>query len=257
MAEEVEEAGITVPRSMIWAFFLNVPCTFGLLLTYLFCMPSVQDAVDDPTGYPFVYVFRQATGSREGTLGMTVVILLLLIMITISSMASTSRQTFAFARDNGLPFSAWLAHVHNTWHVPFNSILFTVVYTCLISLINIGSEAAFNAIISLATVALMGTYMVSISCVLLRRIRGQYLPPARWTLGKAGLPINFCGLIYSTWAFFWGFWPTSYDPTAETFNWACLLFVVLMGLGTVLYFTHAKKVYEGPVAIVEDRDKLR
>lgn len=111
MAEEVENASTVVPRAMVWSFTLNIPFTFGMVISYLFCMPSVEDALSDPTGFPFIYVFRQATGTSGGTLGMTVVILLLLIMITISSLASTSRQTFAFARDNGLPFSRWLGHV--------------------------------------------------------------------------------------------------------------------------------------------------
>ena len=58
-------------------------------------MRSVKDAVSDATGYPFIYVFKQATGTVGGTTGLTIVILLLLVMITISAGASTSRQTFA------------------------------------------------------------------------------------------------------------------------------------------------------------------
>lgn len=111
MAEEVEEAGSIVPRSMVWSFALNVPFTFCMVISYLFCILSLDDALSDPTGYPFIYVFRQATGSAAGTTGMVVVMLILLSMITISAMASTSRQTFAFARDNGLPFSPWLSKV--------------------------------------------------------------------------------------------------------------------------------------------------
>ena len=111
MAEEVEDAGLVVPRAMVWSFFINIPFTFGMLLAYLFCMPSVEDALADPTGFPFIYVFRQATGTANGTVGLTIVMLLLITMITISSMASTSRQTFAFARDKGLPFSTWLGAV--------------------------------------------------------------------------------------------------------------------------------------------------
>jgi len=106
MAEDVEDASIVVSRSMIWSFILNIPFTFGAVIFYLFCMPSVTDALADPTGFPFIYVFQQAIGSVRGTTGMTVVILLLITMITISAVASTSRQTFALARDNALPF--WL-----------------------------------------------------------------------------------------------------------------------------------------------------
>lgn len=101
----------------------------------------------------------------------------------------------------------------------------------------------------------MATYVVSIGCVLHRRLRKQKLPAARWSLGSAGLPINVCALAYACWAFFWSFWPNSYEVTAENFNWACVLFVALMGLGVVLYFTHARKIYDGPVALVEDDDR--
>jgi len=111
MAEEVEDAGVVVPRAMVWSFIINIPFTFGLVISYLFCMPSVGDALADPTGFPFIYVFREATGSNGGTLGMTLVILFLITMITISAMASTSRQTFAFGRDKGLPFAAWIGRV--------------------------------------------------------------------------------------------------------------------------------------------------
>ncbi|KAK3680945.1 hypothetical protein LTR37_021018 [Vermiconidia calcicola] len=258
MAEEVEDAGSVVPRAMVWSFFLNIPFTLGMVISYLFCITSLEDALSDPTYYPFIYVFRQATGSKGGTTGMTIVILLLIIMITISAMASTSRQTFAFARDNGLPFSSWLGSVHRTLHVPLNSIIFTMLFTCVISLINIGSTAAFNALLSRSTVALMATYLVSITCVLIRRVKNQYLPPARWSLGKWGLPVNVIALLYACWAFFWSFWPISNDMVADgsNFNWACLLFVGLMGIGSVLYYTHARKVYDGPVAIVKDRDRL-
>lgn len=64
----------------------------------------------------------------------------------------------------------------------------------------------------------MATYLVSITCVLLRRAGGPYLPPARWSLEKYGLPINACALVYSCWSFFWSFWPNSYSISAENFN---------------------------------------
>ncbi|KAK5070157.1 hypothetical protein LTR64_001994 [Lithohypha guttulata] len=159
MAEEVQDSSIVVPRAMTWSFIVNIPSTIGLLLTYLYCMPSVSDAVSHSSGYPFLYVFQEATGSASGATGLAIVILLLLAMITISAAASTSRQTFAFARDHGLPFSTWLSTVHPRWHVPANAIVFTCIFTIVLSLINIGSTAAFNAMLSLSATALMTTYV--------------------------------------------------------------------------------------------------
>ncbi|GAB1193933.1 hypothetical protein APSETT444_003170 [Aspergillus pseudonomiae] len=114
MAEEIENAGVTVPQSMILSFFLNMPFAIGSVLTYLFIMPNVQEALDSPTGLPFIHVFSEATKNATGASILVVVILLLFFMITISCIASASRQTFAFARDNGLPFSAWLGAVSSS-----------------------------------------------------------------------------------------------------------------------------------------------
>ncbi len=143
--------------------------------------------------------------------------------------------------------------MHPKFHVPGNSILATSFFTIVVSLINIGSTIAFDAMVSLGVVALMATYAISISCVLLKRLRGETLPPARWTLGKAGIYVNATALIYITWAFFWSFWPTVYEPTAQTFNLAAVLFVGSMGIACLEYFVHARWYYEGPVVKVEGR----
>lgn len=263
MAEEIRDASLVVPKSMVWSFLLNVPFTFGLLLTYLFCIGDVREALASPTGFPFMYVFHAATGSVRGATALTIVVLVLLVMITISSLASTSRQTYAFARDRGLPFSRWLSvvsfvhvatetglltlQVHPVWRVPVNAIIFTTMFSVALSLINIGSTVAFNAMLSLSTVALMATYVISVGCVAWKRVTGQPLPSSRWSLGRAGLPINCVALLYASWAFFWSFWPNSYSITAENFNWACVLFVALMGVAAGLYILDTTLEYEGPV----------
>jgi choline transport protein len=108
--------------------------------------------------------------------------------------------------------------------------------------------------LSLSTVALMATYVISLGCVTWKRVKyPETLPKARWSLGRFGLPINILGLIYAVWSFFWSFWPNAHDITAQNFNWACVLFVGLMGIAGMLSVVHARKVYEGPVAKVEGR----
>ncbi|RMD40268.1 hypothetical protein DV735_g4868, partial [Chaetothyriales sp. CBS 134920] len=163
MSEEIENAGVIVPKTMIWSFFVNMPLTYLLLLTFLFCIGNLEEALSSSTGYPFIYAFENATGSVQATTGLTFLVLLLLVFITISSMASASRQTFAFARDNGLPFANWMGHVHESLHIPVNAVILAVLYAMALSLINIGSSTAFNAILSLSTVALMATYILSIA----------------------------------------------------------------------------------------------
>ena len=74
------------------------------------------------------------------------------------------------------------------------------MFTCCMSLLNLGSKVAFEAMLSLATVALMATYLISISCVLRKRLDGEELPSARWSLGRYGLVVNIIALTYTSWS---------------------------------------------------------
>ena len=49
MAEEIKDAGLNVPNAMVWSYVLNEFLATILLVTYLFAMPSVDDALNDPT----------------------------------------------------------------------------------------------------------------------------------------------------------------------------------------------------------------
>ena len=156
--------------------------------------------------------------------------LMLLIIIETSWIATTIRQTFAFARDNGTVFSRWLARVDQRFRVPSNSVIFTIGFTIVLSLINIGSATALNAFLSVSVSALMATYTISLACILVKRLIGESLPPARWRLfgksarpqdtagglGKYGPLVNTVALMYSLWAIFWSFCPLFDNPTPAT-----------------------------------------
>lgn len=154
-------------------------------------------------------------------------------------------------RDNGLPYSNWIRRVNTRLHVPVNAIIVTASYTSAAALINIGSSVAFNALISLSTVTLMGTYVMSIGSITLKRLRGEQLPHARWSLGRWSLTINCIGLFYAMYASFWSFWPCYHHVTAVNFNWAPVLFVGLIGLACVLYRYDGVGRYQGPVTKVQ------
>jgi len=180
------------------------------------------------------------------------IVIILIFAGTLSYNLSTSRQTWAFARDDGLPFAKWIAHVNPKLEVPENAVILTSVIIFILSLVNIGSDVAFNAIISLNVVSLMVTYMISIGCVLYRRIyHPELLPKARWSLGKWGVPVNAAGFAYSTFSFFWCFWPNATPVNAQDFNWSVLMFLVVAVMAAVDWAFRGRRVYKGPVVLVE------
>ena len=127
---------------MIWSYLLNGAMGFAMLITYCFCLTDVDSALNSVSGFPYIYVFQTGTGSTGGAVGLTSVIIVLGLAGATSFFASTSRQTFAFARDKGLPGYEWIGTVHPKLMIPLNAILVTYGFTILLSLINLGSTIA-------------------------------------------------------------------------------------------------------------------
>jgi choline transport protein len=162
--------------------------------------------------------------------------------------------TYPQARDKGLPFSRWLSRVDPKRSIPLNASIFSCTLSAVLSLIYIGSDVAFYAITSLSTVTLMQCYIFSIGCVLWRRLKHpETLPVARWSLGRYGVAINTCAVIYCSWCFFWAFWPQTTPVTADGFNWAGPIYILAV-IVAGLYYIKARHHYEGPVAYVEGRN---
>ena len=100
------------------------------------------------------------------------------------------------------------------WDIPLNALVVSFVITCLLSLINLGSAVAFNAIVSLTVGAILSSYLISITCVALRKFRrDRPLPYARWSLGKAGLPINIAAVMFLAVVYVFTFFPVINHPT--------------------------------------------
>lgn len=115
MSEEIENAVTVVPRAMITSIILNGSLGFGFLIALLFSMGDIFEALNTPTGYPIIQIFYSATGSKLAATLMISGIIVSAITSTWGLLSAASRMTWAFCRDNGLPYSTYFAHV---WVVP-------------------------------------------------------------------------------------------------------------------------------------------
>lgn len=254
MSEEVKNASRYVPIAIAWGYFGNGVLALIVVVGLILALPSVPDALSNDSGFPFLYVL-QKTVSISGVNALSSIILIPVIFSNVLFNASTARQTYSFARDRGLPFSEWISHVDRRRRIPVRAIALSCIISGLLSLINVGSQVGFNAIISLNVAALMYTYAVSISCIIFRKVcYPESLPPRRWSLGPAGLLINIIGLLYVLFALFWSFWPPTPSTTARDFNWSVVIFVSIFVLSLLMYFFQGRRQYAGPVVTVQRRD---
>jgi choline transport protein len=71
-----------------------------------------------------------------------------LLNVLKGAMATTSRQAWAFARDNGLPFSRQItkAMMINGTPTPLNAVIISLIMTFLFALLNLGGSEVFDSI---------------------------------------------------------------------------------------------------------------
>ena len=96
---------------MIYSVLINGLLSFAFIICVLFTLGDLDAALETPTGYPIIEVFYQATKSNAATIVLMCFIIFSGIVALFSTLASVSRLTWAFARDNGLPFSSFFSHV--------------------------------------------------------------------------------------------------------------------------------------------------
>lgn len=255
MSEEVRNASVSVPRTMIIVYLINLVLNILTTATLCYHMPDVKAALADASTYPAIWVLRQVMSNTWLTV-LLVLIIALLVIGAMTYLTAVSRDLFAFGRDNGLPFSAWIAAIDKRRHIPINAYIVTAVIGGAMCLIYLGSSVAFYAICSLCAVALLQCYCLSIGCILWRRIyHPETLPPATFSLGKYGILLNFMALIFGLWSFFWCFWPTEYPITANGFNWSSPIFATVLIVAGIYYMFWGRFKYDGPVTLVRGRTK--
>lgn len=107
MAEEVKNADVTVPWSMLVTTLLNGAFGFGIVVAVLYVTIDIQSVLMSPTGqlgYPYMQIFYDATGSKGGATAMICILIVMTVCGTIAALATASRLIWAFARDRGIPF---------------------------------------------------------------------------------------------------------------------------------------------------------
>ena len=69
-------------------------------------------------------IYRQATGSVSGSIGLSLVVIIPVLGSALGSMLTASRVFWSLARDQATPFPNTFGRVSAKWKNPFASILF-------------------------------------------------------------------------------------------------------------------------------------
>jgi choline transport protein len=83
--------------------------------------------------------------------------------------------------------------------------------------------------------------------ILQKRLRGESLPPSRFTLGKFAIPINIFAVLYVTVACIASFFPVVNSTAVADMNWSVVMFGGVLVIACVDYTFRGRKHYIEPV----------
>lgn len=159
MIEEIPRPQIEGPRIMISCIVIGMFTGFIFLMCLLFVLKDVNNVIESSAG-PLLQILYDATSNKAGAVCLLMFPIVCMLFTTTSIMTTSSRMSYAFARDRGLPVSRVFAKVHTGLDVPLNALIWTTVWVIIFGCIFLGSSSAFNAITAASVVALGVTYAI-------------------------------------------------------------------------------------------------
>lgn len=274
MSEEVQNAAVVIPRSILISIGLNGSFGFGMLIVLLFSIGppavAIQQILETKLGFPFVQLFLDATKSISGSAVMASIVLVLGISSTVGLLAAASRMFWSFARDRALPLWQHISHVDRRTSLPVNATLICATISALLFTIGFGSSLVFNDIISITVTGLFASYFVPISLLFWRRVTGAIgaaavhddkdiinHPSSKLVWGPFRIPgfigaaNNALAMAYLILVFIFAFWPPAQPVTPALMNYASVVFAAVAIFSVVWYAVYARKFYKGPVVEIE------
>ncbi|KAI8628384.1 amino acid permease [Xylariaceae sp. FL1651] len=245
MIEEIPEPQRRGPRIMLTCIGIGMFSGFVFLSALLFCVRDLQTVNTSRAG-PILQIFVDATGSPGGSVALLIFPLVCMLFTSTALMTTSSRMSYAFARDRGLPFSSIFARVHPTLDVPLNALLWTTAWVVVFGLIFLGSSNTFNAITAASVVALGITYAIPPAINVLQG--RKMLPPNRsfkipepW-----GWIMNLVGISWTLLTTVLFVFPPETPVTSENMNYAVAAFGVILLISGLTWIFDGRKNYKGP-----------
>lgn len=235
----VAEETIMARLNSAWGVFLSVAVSavvgYIVLMAFTFSITDISATIADP--YPVLFIAYQNLSAFLANI-VGVIVFGGMWLCGLSSITSMSRMFFAFARDDGMPFSATFREINPKLRTPVKSIVITSILAVVVCMYS----AAYWAVTSISVISLYIAYNVPVFLNLRNKLtkKGEFTTPenAPWTLRGWGPILNFIAVVYTVLICV-----LLAMPPNELVMWSMLSFGLIL---TIYWFGYAKNNFTGP-----------
>ena len=246
LAEEIPFPHKNVPKAIGLQLGIGFLTGFLYLVAILYAINDYGALLQSP--FPIAEIYLQATGSSAGTIGLLCLLLFPITLTVIGVYITCGRTLWALGRDRATPFPKFFSKIHPTLNMPFNATISCCCIVTVLGCIYVGSTTAFNAFIGSFILMSTASYTAAILPNLLTGRKNIIFGPFKLK-GAVGFVINFLACSYMmVWFVIYSF-PFALPTTAQSMNYACLIWGGLTFFVALWWLVGGRKGYEGPTAI--------
>ena len=249
LAEEIPRPEINIPKAIAAQMVIGFFTAFAYLIAILYSISDLDAVLSGKTTFPVAEIYRQATGSSAGAVGLLLLVLLPIIPCAMGGYLAASRILWTLARDDAAPFSKTLAKVSDRHHNPANAIIVCGAIGTVLGCIYVGSSTAFNAFIGSFVVMTTVSYVAAIGPYLLTR--RKYVTPGPFFMkGAFGMVVHSVTCIYIPLFIVIFCFPYALPVSAGSMNYSCLILGGSTIFITLWWFRIRSRGYRGPQDVI-------
>lgn len=254
MAEEAKDARRAVPIGIVASISSCWILGWLICIVLLACMnPDVSAIIDSGYGQGITQIFYDALGKRW-TLTFLSLIIICQFLMGASTVLANSRQFWAFARDDGIPFSNFFKKVDKRTAVPIRAIWGSSLFSLALGALCLAGDLAADALFSLS---IAGMYMALVFPITLRLTYGKKdFRPGPFYLGDFWSPINgWLSVAFQLFTIIMVMFPYQKSGiNKDTMNYTVVIGPGFWVLSLIYYFCWQRKYYEGPKSNLSDEE---
>ena len=252
----VPKPEVRVPQGIMLQMLTAFTSSFVYLIALFYSIQDLDAVYASNIGFfPTAEIYRQATGSNAGAVGLIAVLFLATFPTLIGTFVTGGRMWWSLSRDNATPFASYFAQVHPTLNCPVRATVAMSVMVTLLGCIYVGSTTAFQALISSFIVLSSLSYFGAIFPHVLSGRRNMV--PGPFYMGQnLGMAVNITALMYILVTVVFFCFPLVLPVTVQNMNYTSVITVGLMALTATWWIFRGRREYQGPQYSFEAAERL-
>ncbi|KAF2010479.1 amino acid transporter [Aaosphaeria arxii CBS 175.79] len=239
LAEEIPNPARNIPKALMWTIIIGF---VSGLLVIMAVMLNIQ-TIDGEGNNTAISLFYQITNSKAAAVGIWIPVVITTAGAVWSIQTWQSRLAWTISREQGFPLHRYLSKLApEPFHTPVYSMIMSSAFTALAGCLYLGSELAFNSLISVGLLLQYISYSIP-TILMLVQGRSNFAHGPFW-YPKLGLLANIVMLSWTAIAIVFYCLPYYIPVVAVQMNYASPVLVAVAVLILSLWFIYAKRNYE-------------